>query len=143
MDKRWNHQTDLSTMQKDIESLVYNKVRYNLRVLEVIRLNAEDYDLLTKKLYQIRTAEAIEHYALSIVIAWINSYGIGHHNFVSEVADNLFRSLPQHHTKHILDAFSMMMSDYQIDNFGLPLTSPDVLEEIMQRHAGRMPTTTT
>lgn len=136
MDRLWNDRTDLLTMQSNIETLIYSKVRFNIRISEVIRLSPEDYRFLIQKLHQIRTAEEIEHYSLSIVIAWISSYTVGHPDEMKKVADNLLRTLPQHHTKYILDSFSMMMSDYQIDNFGLPITSLDVLQEIMKRHAG-------
>jgi hypothetical protein len=136
MDRLWNDRTDLLTMQSNIETLIYSKVRFNIRISEVIRLSPEDYRFLIQKLHQIRTAEEIEHYSLSIVIAWISSYTVGHPDEMKQVADNLLRTLPQHHTKYILDSFSMMMSDYQIDNFGLPITSLDVLQEIMKRHAG-------
>jgi hypothetical protein len=136
MDRLWNDRTDLLTMQSNIETLIYSKVRFNIRISEVIRLSPEDYRFLIQKLHQIRTAEEIEHYSLSIVIAWISSYTVGHPDEMKKIADNLLRTLPQHHTKYILDSFSMMMSDYQIDNFGLPITSLDVLQEIMKRHAG-------
>ena len=136
MDRLWNDRTDLATMQSDIETLIYSRVKFNVRILEVIKLSSEDYKLLIQKLLQIRTAEEIERYTLSILIAWINSYSVGHPDKMKKLADNLFRAHPQHHTKYILDSFSMMMSDYQIDNFGLPITSLDVLQEIMKRHAG-------
>lgn len=140
MDRLWNDRTDLLTMQSNIETLIYSKVRFNIRISEVIRLSPEDYRFLIQKLHQIRTAEEIEHYSLSIVIAWISSYTVGHPDEMKQLADNLIKTLPQHHTKYILESISMMMSDYQIDNFGLPITSLDVLHEIIKRHAGWHPT---
>lgn len=139
MDRSWNDRTDLITMQDDMERLIYSRVRINVRILDVIKLTREDYELLLRKLHCIRTAEEVDRFCLSIVIAWINSYNVGHPDEVFNIIDNLLRALPQHHRKFFFESFSTTMYDHQIDNFGLRLTDLSALEEIVRRHAGWIP----
>lgn len=123
-------------MQQDIESVIQKKVRINIRMVDVIDITYEDFELLSNKIRYIKSAEDIEKYGLSIITAWLVSYKYGKEDAVYKVLENIYKNLPQHQTKYVFEIITTIFYDYQIDNFGYNIMSLKDLREIIIRHAG-------
>ncbi len=136
MARLWNEGTGLYTMQQDIAFIIQKSVRNNVRMVDVIDLSYEDFELLCNKIRCVKGAEEIEQYGLSIIVSWIVSYKYGRQNIVNEILEGIFRNLPQHQTKYVMEAVTTIFYDYQIDNFGYRISNLNHLREIIVRHAG-------
>lgn len=123
-------------MQQDIAFIIQKSVRNNVRMVDVIELSYEDFELLCNKVRCVKGAEEIERYGLSIIVSWIVSYKYGRQNIVNEILEEIFRNLPQHQTKYVMEAVTTIFYDYQIDNFGYRISNLNHLREIIVRHAG-------
>ena len=136
MTRMWNQGTDLFTMQQNIKSIIHKSMRINVRMVDVIELTYEDFELIYNKIRCIKGAEEIERYGVSIITAWVASYKYGKQDMVNDILEGIFRNLPQHQTKYVMESITTIFFDYQIDSFGYQIMRLEDLREIVARHAG-------
>ena len=136
MTRMWNQGTDLFTMQQNIKSIIRKSMRINVRMVDVIELTYEDFELICNKIRCIKGAEEIERYGVSIITAWVVSYKYGKEDMVNDILVGIFHNLPQHQTKYVMESITTIFFDYQIDSFGYQIMRLEDLREIVARHAG-------
>ncbi len=136
MARMWNEGTGLFTMQQNIASIIQKSMRINVRMVDIIDFTYEDFELLCNKIRCIKGAEEIERYGLSIITAWVVSYKYGKQDMVNNILEEIFRNLPQHQTKYVMESITTIFYDYQIDSFGYRIMCLNDLREIVVRHAG-------
>lgn len=136
MTRMWNQGTDLFTMQQNIKSIIHRSMRINIRMVDVLELTYEDFELICNKIRCIKGAEEIERYGVSIITAWVVSYKYGKQDMVNDILVEIFHNLPQHQTKYVMESIATIFFDYQIDSFGYRIMRLEDLREIVARHAG-------
>lgn len=132
----WCDSTSLYEMQQDIAKLFERKMRLHIKVCDIIDLPYNEYICLINKVKQIRTAEQIDHFSLSILVAWVTSYKFKHQDEFYKVIKEVVNTMPQHHTKYVLEAINTTCYDYQIDLFDHYVASLSEIREITKIHAG-------
>ena len=132
----WNESTSLYEMQQDINHIFEEKMRLHKKVCDIIDLPFEDYELIINKLKLIQSADEIDHYSLSILVAWVGSYNFSKYKDFDQMIKNVLTKMPQHHTKYILEAINTTCYDYQIDLFNHYITNLNEIREIIKIHAG-------
>lgn len=132
----WYNSTNLMEMQGDITRIFEEHMRLHMNICDVIDLSYDDYQLLTNRLRLIKNPEEIQRYTLSIFVAWASSYKFNRENELYDIVRQLVNSMPQHHTKYILEALNTACYDYQIDQYGYEINSILSLRAIMRKHAG-------
>lgn len=136
MTKMWNENNSLYEVQRDIEKIILNRMGCNVRMGEVINFSFEDYNLIINRLDNIKNAEEFERYALTIITAWVVAHNYGKAEEFFEVFSEMFKNLPQHQTKYVLESLATTFYEYQIDNFGYRINTISKIKEIIIRHAG-------
>ena len=131
----WNYSTSLYEMQQYIIKVFEDKMRLHAKISDVIDLSYDDYMCLLNKIHQIKTIEEIEHYNLSILVCFTTSYKFNQQDNFYNTMKSVVLSMPQHHTRFILESLNTTCYDYQIDTFGYKLDNLPVIKEIIKIHA--------
>lgn len=131
----WNYSTSLYEMQQYIIKIFEDKMRLHAKISDVIDLSYDDYMCLLNKIHQIKTIEEIDHYNLSILVCFTTSYKFNQQDSFYNTMKSVVSSMPQHHTRFILESLNTTCYDYQIDTFDYTLDNLPVIKEIIKIHA--------
>lgn len=131
----WDYSTSLYEMQQYIIKIFEDKMRLHAKISDVINLSYDDYMCLLNKIHQIKTIEELDHYNLSILVCFTISYKFNQQDSFYNSMKSVVSSMPQHHTRFILESLNTTCYDYQIDTFGYTLDNLPVIKEIIKIHA--------
>ena len=131
----WNYSTSLYEMQQYIIKVFEDKMRLHTKISDVIDLSYDDYMCLLNKIHQIKTIEELDHYNLSILVCFTISYKFNQQDSFYNSMKSAISSMPQHHTRFILESLNTTCYDYQIDTFGYTLDNLPVIKKIIKIHA--------
>lgn len=132
----WTYSSSLTEIQNVIEDIFEKKLRLRIKLCDILDLSYDEYQILIDRIRNITTVEAVDKYTLSILVAWVTSYKFNRQDNFYEIIKQFVASMPQHHTRFVLDSINNSCSDYQIDTFEYSLASLHNIKKIIKLHAG-------
>lgn len=133
---QWTEMNSLTEIQSCIETIFEAKLRLHVKISDILDISFDEYIVLTNKLRNIQNAEVVERFCLSIFSAWVCSYRFNRQHIFTDFVHGFISSMPQHHTKFVLEALNTTFYDYQIDTFSFLINNIHDVGELAKLHAG-------
>lgn len=135
MERMWNEDTSLETMQQQISDIFRDKLGGGTLICDVFKPDPQDYELLYRKAILISNTELFMEYPLAFITAWALSFKYGKSSDIIEVMRRTMGTMPQHHARFILDFFTSTFYDYSIYADGIKIrTLQDIKTIIEMQH---------
>lgn len=132
----WNEYTSLSDMQTDIRKIFESSMHLQIKICDIINIQPNDYFKLVSKLRLIKNPDEMEAYGLAFLVAWVTAFKLKREDEFYKMVRQIFQTIPQHHTKFIIEAINTLCYDFQIDLYGTILNNFSDVRKVVKIHAG-------
>ncbi len=137
MSDRWNEDTKLSDIQKNIIAMVYDDSAISDYLGERIWMTSQEYRIACDKLIEIFGIPLINEYCISIIAVWVASFTMKRETVFYEHMLNFFQRLPQYGLKDFFNQFIDTFHDFGIMVFDHDCKTVEDIHELLKMHAKR------
>lgn len=134
MERMWNESTNLDVMQQQIGDIFQERLGQGVLIGNILNLDREDYRLLYDKAVRISDPGLFQKYPLALITAWALSYRYGMNESILRELKKNMGTMPQHHTRLVIDMFVSAFYDYGIDTFGINFRSLGDIKKVIENH---------